>query len=115
MRKTRLRPVLNRGSTLWTKWWLKEVVELNGTQVGRGFVVFVIVGFGDVEVNGPPGRNVNNFTIVAIRRSFEQQNKRRKLTGELVFYGDQELKIGGGPRVRFPLVSWWSPSTDQQR
>ena len=34
-------------------------------KVGRSVVVFVIVGFGDVEVNGPPGRNVNNFIAIA--------------------------------------------------
>jgi hypothetical protein len=28
-------------------------------------VVFVIVAKGDMEVNGPPGRNVNNFITIA--------------------------------------------------
>jgi len=99
---------------LWTTWWLIEVVELSCTKVGRGFVVFIIVGFGDVEVNGPLGRNVNNFTLVAIRGSLNTKI-RGETYMELGFCGDRELKIGGGPRVRFPLVSWWSPSTDQQR
>jgi hypothetical protein len=81
MRKTRLRPVLNGGATLWTTWWLIEVVELRCTKVGRGFVVFIIVGFGDVEVNGPPGRNVNNFTIVAIRGSLNTKIRGENLHG----------------------------------
>jgi hypothetical protein len=46
---------------------LTEVVELNSRELGRSVVVFIIVGKGDVEVNVPPGRNVNNFITIAIR------------------------------------------------
>lgn len=34
-------------------------------EVGGSVVVFVIVAKGDMEVNGPPGRNVNNFITIA--------------------------------------------------
>jgi hypothetical protein len=37
--------------------------------------------FGDVEVNGPPGRNVNNFTIVAIRGSLNTEIRGENLQG----------------------------------
>jgi hypothetical protein len=44
---------------------LVEVVEWACMEVGGSVVVFVIVAKGDMEVNGPPGRNVNNFITIA--------------------------------------------------
>ena len=80
--------------------------------VGCGLLVVAKV---EVGVNG---RRPGAKWITSSRSRFPSLGRaksREKTYIGLVFCVEKELKNGGGPRVRFRRVSWWSRSTDQQR
>lgn len=91
------------------------MVELDRRKLGRSVAVFVVVGKGDVEVNGPPGRNVNNFITIAIRSLSNTEIEAENLHGVRFFV----LVEKGRLVVGLECDSRWSAGVlhqqDQQR
>ncbi len=56
------------------------MVESKGTGIVGRVVVVLFWGVEKVNLNGPPGRNVNNFTTIAIRQSSNMGKRGGELT-----------------------------------